>query len=519
VRYGDHIEGGGADVVAEACRRGLEGVVSKRAGDSYAGRRTTSWQKTKCGRRQEFVVGGYTEPAGSRTGLGALLLGTYDGGRLRYAGRVGSGIDDETLARLAATLGPRERADPPFADPPRGASARGVHWVTPDVVAEVAFAGWTADDRLRQPVFKGLREDKAAGAVLRETPAGRDGGSRLGGDGGSGGSRGSRPGGGSRGSRPGGGSRARGSASGAAGDGEAEVRGVRISHPDRPVFAEAGLTKLDVVRYYDAVAELMVPYLARRPLTVIRCPNGVSADCFFQKHATPSVPRSVARVSVKGAGGETTVYPVVDTPEMLLAMVQNGVVEFHVWGSQSAAIERPDVLVFDLDPAPDVPWPRVREAARALRAELARRDLRSFVKTSGGKGLHVVVPVRPGPGWPRAAAWAREVVEALVEREPHKYTATMAKAQRGGKVFIDHFRNGRGATAAAPYSLRARPGAPVAVPIGWDGLTRTRGGADWTLERVLRRVRARQPDPWAGFWQTGAGQELPVSPCPSPSRP
>jgi bifunctional non-homologous end joining protein LigD len=253
----------------------------------------------------------------------------------------------------------------------------------------------------------------------------------------------------------------------------------------------------------------MVPYLERRPLTVIRCPGGIGSECFFQKHVTPSVPRSVAKVKVRGAEGQTDVYPVVDTPEGLVAMVQNGAVEFHVWGSRVGAIEAPDILVFDLDPGPDVPWRRVREAARTLREELQARGLESYLRTSGGKGLHVVAPYSSRARWPRVGAFARDVVETLAEREPGKYTATMSKAKRGGKVFVDHFRNGRGATSVTSYSLRARPGAPVAMPIGWDELGRTGGGGDWTLERVLRRLRSRKADPWADFFETGRRQTLP----------
>ena len=492
VRYGDHIEGSGAEVLAEACRNGLEGVVSKRAGDAYAGRRTSSWLKAKCARRQEFVIGGYTEPAGARVGLGALLLGTYADGALRFAGRVGTGFDEAALRLLAARLAELEQAAPPFADPPRGAAARGVHWVAPELIAEVSFGEWTADGRLRHPVFHGLREDKAARDVVREgttASAGAPDPPRSPKAPGKAGGRTGRPGPGS--------------------DAAAEVGGVGITHPDRLVFPEAGITKLQVAQYYDAVGDLLVPHLTRRPLTVIRCLQGVTDGCFFQKHVTSSVPRSVARTTVRGADGTGVTYPVVDTRRALLAMVQNGAVEFHVWGSRVGELEQPDVLVFDLDPAPDVPWPQVQAAARALRDELARRDLQSFLKTSGGKGLHVVVPVAPGPEWPRVGAWAREVVEALVERDPGKYTATMSKAKRGGKVFVDHFRNGRGATSAAPYSLRARPGAPVAMPIAWDELTRTGGGSDWTLARVLERIARRRSDPWADFRASGDRQRVP----------
>ncbi|HEX5642975.1 MAG TPA: DNA ligase D, partial [Thermoleophilia bacterium] len=306
VRYGDHIEGLGGDVFAEACLQGLEGVVSKRAGDTYAGRRTRSWVKSKCGRRQEFVVGGFTDPSGARSGFGALLLGAYDGeGALRYAGRAGSGFDDATLTRLHARLKKLERRTPPFSDPPTGAQARGVHWTSPKLVAEVAFTEWTSEGQLRHPVFKGVREDKAPEDVVREVEP------RGGAD-----APGESPARAAADDSRGGASARRASP----GADKPVVRGVRISHPDRVVFPDPGLTKLDVARYYEAVAELMVPYLERRPLTVIRCPGGIGAECFFQKNVTPSVPRSVAKVRVRGADEKTVVYPVVDTPEALLAM-------------------------------------------------------------------------------------------------------------------------------------------------------------------------------------------------------
>ena len=482
IRYGDHIEGQGDAVFEEACVQGLEGLVSKRVDGPYPGRRTRSWLKAKCGHRQEFVVGGFTDPSGARRGLGALLLGVHDEeGALLYAGRVGSGFDDATLARLARRLRALERRTPPFSDPPRGAQARGVHWASPSLVAEVSFTEWTADGQLRHPVFKGLREDKTAAEVVRETETRPP-------DPGDDGAGAARP-------RAARGATTRGPApappSPAPAAGKAArptVGGVAISHPDRVVFPDPGLTKLDVAEYYEAVAGLMVPYLAQRALTVIRCPGGIGSQCFFQKNVTPSVPRSVSKVRVRGADEKTVVYPVVDTPEGLLAMVQNGAVEFHVWGSRVGAIETPDILVFDLDPDPDLEWSRVREAARTLRAELQGRGLESFLRTSGGKGLHVVVPFTSRARWPRVGAFAREVVEALVAREPHKYTATMSKAKRGGKVFVDHFRNGRGATSVTSYSLRARAGAPVALPIE---LGRT--GQDPRRRRLDGRARAAPP--------------------------
>jgi bifunctional non-homologous end joining protein LigD len=493
VRYGDHIEGRGDAVFEEACLQGLEGLVSKRADGAYAGRRTRSWLKTKCGRRQEFVVGGFTEPSGARHGFGALLLGVHDEeGALRYAGRVGSGFDDATLARLAQRLRALERRTPPFSDPPKGAQARGVHWVTPSLVAEVAFSEWTGDGQLRHPVFKGLREDKPAAEIVRELEndaPGRSAGAPA--------------------PRPAAPHSPAPPSSTPRDSRKPIVGGVAISHPERIVFPDPGLTKLDVAEYYEAVAGLMLPYLEQRALTVIRCPGGIGSQCFFQKNVTPSVPRSVSKVRVKGADEKTVVYPVVDTAEGLLAMIQNGAVEFHVWGSRVGAVESPDILVFDLDPDQGLPWPRVREAARTLREELAGRGLESYVRTSGGKGLHVVVPITSQARWPRVGAFAREVVETLVAREPDKYTATMSKAKRGGKVFVDHFRNGRGATAVTSYSLRARPGAPVALPISWDELGRTQGGADWTAAKVLRRMKTHATDPWADFFETGRRQKLP----------
>ncbi len=502
VKYGDHIEGRGAAVREEACVQGLEGIVSKRADDPYSGRRTRSWLKSKCARRQEFVVGGFTEPTGSRQGFGALLIGVHDQeGALRFAGRVGSGFDDRTLTRLHAQLNESARDKPPFADPPRGAQARGVTWVEPRLVAEVRFSEWTGDGQLRHPVFQGLREDKDPADVVLEAAGTAAPGAAAGPP-----DPVAPP---EPAARPKPPAAQKPTAPPRSRSDKPALLGVTISHPDRLVFPDPGLTKLDVAAYYAAVADVMVPYLARRALTVIRCPDGIGSECFFQKHVTPSVPKAVAKAKVKGADGKSVVYPVVDTPEGLIAMVQNGAVEFHVWGSRVGAIETPDILVFDLDPAPELDWRRVREAARALRDELADRGLESFLRTSGGKGLHVVVPFTSRAQWPRVGAFAREVVEALVAREPSRYTATMSKAKRGGKVFVDHFRNGRGATSVTSYSLRARAGAPVAMPIGWEELGRTKAGNEWTAERVLRRLRTRKDDPWRDFWRAGEKQTLP----------
>lgn len=484
IRLSEHVAGGGGAIHAEACRLGLEGVVSKRADSRYAGRRSRSWLKSKCGRRQEFVVGGYTDPSGSRPGFGALLLGVHDDGGLRYAGKVGSGFGDEVLRSLAKRLRRLARASSPFDGVVK---ERAAHWVTPKLVVEVAFSGWTADGRLRHPVFKGVREDKAPGGVRRETaaPKSERGGKRR--------------------AAPGPNLAA---ASRSTPQARVSVAGVTVSHPDRLVYPDVGMTKLEVAKYYEAAAERMVPYLAGRPLTVVRCPGGAAEKCFFQKHATDSIPALVPRVTVREGRGSMT-YPAIATAEALLTMVQLGALEFHIWGSREDHLELPDRLVFDLDPAPDVRWAEVRRGALRLREDLADRGLQSLLMTSGGKGLHVVVPVRPEAGWDAVKDFSRAVVEDLVRLYPEKYVATMSKAKRPGKVFIDHFRNGRGATAIAPYSLRSRDGAPVATPIAWDELPRTAGGGVWTAPRVRRRLRSR-PDPWEGAGRL-ARQRLPAA--------
>ena len=493
IRVSEHVAGHGASFYAEACRLGLEGVVSKRADGSYPGRRSRTWLKSKCGHRQEFVVGGYTDPSGSRPGFGALLLGVHEAaGDLRYAGKVGSGFSDAVLTRLAKRLRALARASSPFDGVVK---ERAAHWVTPKLVAEVAFSGWTTDGRLRHPVFKGVREDKAASAVRRETAPGHA----------------RRVAAATSHAKPDAAPRSA-AAGNPAPDGTGKskspvsVAGVRISHPERVVYPDVGMTKLEVVTYYEAVAERMLPHLTGRPLTVVRCPEGAAEECFFQKHAMDSIPALVPRVTVKEGHGSMT-YAAITTAEALLTMVQLGALEFHIWGSREDHLETPDRIVFDLDPAPDVRWTDVRAGAVRLREHLTDRGLQSLLMTSGGKGLHVVVTLRPEAGWDAVKDFSRAVVEDLVRLYPGKYVATMSKAKRPGKVFIDHFRNGRGATAITPYSLRARDGAPVATPLAWEELGRTAGGGVWTARRLLRRLRS-QPDPWAGADQLSR-QRLP----------
>ncbi|MBE0597524.1 MAG: DNA ligase D, partial [Desulfuromonadales bacterium] len=472
LRYSDHIQGEGERVYRHACRFGLEGVVSKREDSASAQGRSDHWQKVKCQQRQEFIIGGYSAPGGSRSGFGALLVGVRDAeGNLAYAGKVGTGFTQALLDELLATLQPRQVPHPPFYNPPRGSAARGVTWVRPELVAEIEFAEWTGDGQLRHPSFKGLREDKAAAEVGRERPKPAERQERSEGD------------------------------AVKSGPGEvATVAGVTISNPEKILYPELGVTKLALAKYYAAVAEKILPYLVARPLTIVRCPQGRRHHCFYQKHLNESVPPPVRGVAVKEKE-EEQLYLVIDDLPGLITLVQLGALEFHPWGAREDRLDRPDMVIFDLDPAPDVAWEAVIEGARALHQRLGELGLQGFVKTSGGKGLHVVVPLLRRGGWEEVKAFSRAVAEDLARREPQRYVTTMAKARRQGKIFIDFFRNSRGATSVAPYSTRAREGAPVSTPLSWDELGVDLDPADYTVDHLPRRLAQLRSDPWGDFFE------------------
>ncbi|MBZ0271095.1 DNA ligase D [bacterium] len=472
VRFGGHIEGQGGAVYDNACRLGLEGIVSKRADASYAaGKRTRTWVKVKCTHRQEFVIGGFTEPGGSRQGFGALLVGYHnDGGDLVYAGRVGTGFDDKTLKNLASTLSNIERKTSPFAGELSRADKKGAHFVTPNLVAEVAFTEWTKDGVLRHPSYQGLRADKSAADVVREEPE------RIAAAA-------------SKSDRPPPRERSKGS-------NDATVAGIRITHPDRVVYPDAGLNKRAIAEYYERVAPAMLAHLANRPLTFLRAPSGVDDGTFFQKHFGDDPPPHTKVVPIREKDG-TGNYLVVADARGLVSLVQYGVLEFHAWGCRADRIESPDRLIFDLDPAPDVEWKAVTHAALMLREVFADLGLKSFAKTSGGKGLHVVVPIERRSGWDEAKDFARAIAERVAKNESDRYVATMSKKKREGKIFIDYLRNARGQTAVAPYSLRARAGAPISAPVTWDEVEDGIRGDAITLADIGKRLR--RADPWAGI--------------------
>jgi len=490
VRLGPEIAGRGDEFLAQACKLGLEGSVAKRADSAYAsGKRTGEWRKIKCLQRQEMVIGGYTEPQGARTGFGALLLGYHDGGELRYAGKVGTGFDEKTLQSLHRKLVQRERKTPPFANPPRGYEAKGVHWVAPELVAEIAFTEWSRDGALRHPSFQGLRADKKASEVMREkpqetpAPAARETKAKAG----TGRTRSSK----APAKRPG--------AVPVASRVPHEVAGITLSHPDKPYFPDIGVTKGELAAYYAAVAPHMLAHLAGRPLSLVRCPDGWQGQCFYQKHAAKAVNAAVTRVEVPEGKGTAT-YMAAGSVQALVALVQWGVIELHPWGSRTPRLGRPDRLIFDFDPDADVPFAELVTAVTLLRTLFAEMGLTGFLKTTGGKGLHVVLPIRATLEWDAAKAFARDVAEFMVRTFPDRFVATASKERRKGRIFIDWLRNAEGATAVAPYSARARAGAPVATPIAWEELDHDVRGAWFDVRNVPARLAAARQDPWRDFF-------------------
>jgi bifunctional non-homologous end joining protein LigD len=465
------------------CRLDFEGMVSKRRDAPYVSGRGRDWLKTKCRQQQELVIGGYTEPSEAARGLASLLLGYYEGGKLVYAGRVGTGFTDRSGSDLRRRLDAIRRDTPPFAGIAR-ADAREARWVEPKLVAAVEFASWTAGKRVRQASFQGLREDKPASEVRREVavpppddapaaeppPRARGRAARAK-------------------SRP---------AAPAEGD---SFAGITISNPDRVVYEGQGVTKRDLAAYYERVAGWMLPHAGNRPLSLVRCPTGPGGSCFFQKHGREGFSDHIREVMIAERSG-TKPYLVVVDATGLVSLVQMGVLEIHPWGSRADDIEHPDRIVMDLDPGEDVPWPRLAAAAREVHDRLAGLGLSSFLKTTGGKGLHVTVPIERRDDWDTAKGFAKGLADSMAADSPDAYVAVMSKARRRGRIFVDYLRNGRGATAIAPYSTRARPGATVATPLAWQELTDALSPAGFTVETVPERLSARGfRDPWAGIGQ------------------
>jgi len=454
LRYSDHERGRGDRVAAQACRLGLEGIVSKRVDAPYRSTRSRDWLKVKCVRRQEFVIGGWSASQRDRP-FASLLLGVREGRALRYAGRVGSGFDAETLESLAAALRAREVEAPPFSEVPR-AIARGAHWCRPELVAEVAYSELTAEGYVRHGVFLGLREDKPARSIGMERAAKRDEPAR-----------------------------------------DERPAGVALTNPDRVLFPAMAITKRDLADYLLAVAPRLLPQLRGRPVSLVRCPQGRAKACFFQKHAGKGFPEAFGRLPIREKSGGSEDYLLVESEAALAACAQMGVLELHLWGSRKDRIEKPDRLVFDLDPGEGIAFAEVRRAARELAAVLEEAGLSSFPLVTGGKGVHLVLPLQRRHAWPAVAAFAKAFAEKMADLDPGRFVATMSKARRKGRIFIDHFRNQRGATAIAPFSPRAREGAPVALPVSWEELDELPAANRFSFAEARRR--AAGPDPWEGY--------------------
>ena len=450
VQRSEHFDGEADTIWKEACRLGFEGLIGKRVESPYRAGRSRDWVKLKCRSRQEVVIGGYSEPAGARSDFGALLVGVRDGKMLRYAGRVGTGFTQASLAALRKRLNAIARAQSPFDDGAATGPGR-IHSVEPTLVAEVSFAGWTEGAQLRQASFEGLREDKAADEVTREhAQQSVDDRTRS-----------------QTAARPRGDPAASARRSSASNN---AVAGVTITHPERLVFRTRATTKLQLAQYYERVAPAFFAELKNRPLSLVRCPDGADGKCFFQKHLQDALP-GIVRVGEPGAANDAPgALLVAASIEGIVALVQRGVVEFHTWGSRRPRIERPDRITIDLDPDDAVTWPRVVEAAQLVHALFDELKLPAYLKTTGGKGLHVVVPIRPMHDWPTVKGFAKRIATHLAFVFPERFTAAMAKQARKGKIFIDYLRNAEEATAVAAWSVRARPGAPVSMPLLWDEL-------------------------------------------------
>jgi bifunctional non-homologous end joining protein LigD len=454
ILYAEHIVGHGEKLFEAMCGAGQEGIISKRSDAPYRGGRTKTWLKIKCTYRQEFVILGWSQSDKASRYFRALLLGVYDEGKLRYAGKVGTGFSHALQEHLSERMGFIEAARP--AAPVPRADARGAHWVKPELVAEVAFAEFTADGVVRHASFLGLRGDKKPTEVVEETPQPVERAAPPGGD-------------------------------------------VKISNPERILFPDSGVTKGELVDYYRTMGPAMMEWAARRPLSLVRCPQGRSSKCFFQKHNTGSFGPHVHQIPIEEKKGQIEDYVYVGDTAGILACTQMGTIEFHGWGSSVDEVERPDRLVFDIDPDEGLGFDQVKRTARDLHRHLADMGLQSFPMTTGGKGLHVVVPLTPEAEWPQVKDFAQRFAIALATAEPERFTANLAKAKRKGRIFLDYLRNQRGSTAILPYSARARERAPVAAPISWDELDDLQSGAPFTVrdgEQLLERASGRALQGW-----------------------
>lgn len=458
IGYSDHFVETGDMVLRHACRLSLEGIVSKLRDAPYRAGRGNAWIKSKCSDRQEFVIGGFVPSTTSRQAIGSLVLGVYEGAGLTYVGRVGTGFTASVAASLFKRLDRIAVSESPFAGPLTSQQRSEVRHVKPDLVAEVEFRAWTADGHLRHAAFRGLREDKPPTEIRREVAV-------------------------------------------AATTPPPQKRTVTLTHPDRVYWPDVGVTKEGLADYYSEVWPHIAPHIVGRPLALVRCPDGIEGQQFFQKHAWKGLSQKIALIEDPQEPGEKLIA--VNDLDGLIGLVQAATLEIHPWGVTLADWERPDRIVMDLDPGEGVAWGVVLDAAREVRQRCLDAGLAAYVKTSGGKGLHVVCPLKPRADWAAVKAFTRGMAEAMAADSPDLYVATITKAKRQGKILIDYLRNQRGATAVAAFSTRARPGAPVSTPMTWDELSEDIGPAHFKLDTLPKRLAALASDPWEGFWKAG----------------
>ena len=457
-------------VLESACQMKLEGLIGKRAGSTYVSKRSSSWVKIKCKNRQEFIIVGYTDPKGARSGFGALLLGLHDeAGALHYAGKVGTGFNQVTLKSLHAKLKALEVDKSPLAKAPPAADVRGAHWLKPELMCEVAFAEMTRQGVIRHSVFHGLRSDKPAQAITHERPA-----------------------------------KAATTGSGKAAASTANSAGkIKISNPERIIDKTIGATKMELARFYAEVAPWALPHLRHRPLALVRAPEGIDGELFFQKHTEKlSIPHITQL--------DTALFPdhaalmTIDTPEALVSAAQMGTIELHTWNAVAPVLDHPDRFVLDLDPDPALPWKRMVEATQLTQTLLDEIGLQSFLKTSGGKGLHILVPLEPVHDWAEVKAFSQAIAQYMAKLMPQHFSAVSGPKNRVGRIFIDYLRNSQGASTVAAYSVRAREGLGVSVPIHRDELADLKGANLWTIRNLMPRLEEQgDDDPWAGIDATG----------------
>ncbi len=474
LRYSEEFAGNGEELIKHICRLGGEGIVSKQTAKPYRSGRNGDWLKVKCANRQEFVVIGYVPSTSTPKAVGSLVLGYYDNKKLLHAGRAGTGYTARTAKELFVALEKIRCERPPAEGPLPAEAKRNVRWVEPSLVAEIEFRGWTGSNMLRQAAFKGLREDKVPSEIIREAavPDARH----------------ARP-------KP------------------SPRLSVPLTHPDRLLWPQAGVTKQALADYYVSVWDLIAPQIVGRPLSLVRCPTGVGHGCFFQRHEWEGVDKHI--VAIEDPEEEKPLISIKNL-DGLIALVQASALEIHPWGCKAKSLDLPDRLIFDFDPGDDVGWTDLVAVAEEARARLRKDGIESFVKTSGGKGLHVVAPIMPRSGWEEVKDYCRSIAEAMAADRPDRLTATMAKHARRGRVYVDYLRNGRGATAVAAYSTRARPEAGVSMPLDWGELAAIGRGDHFTLANAGRRLNGTGLDPWQGMDKLR--QRLPAKKSPVPRK-